>query len=120
MDSISNFLTSIRNAEMASHREVTVPLYKATQAIAAVLEKKGYITSVTLEEKTMTIGLKYQIRHHYNRISKPGRRVYTSVQEIPKVSGGFGIVILSTPEGVISGDEAKKRNLGGEVLCEVY
>lgn len=120
MDTIANFLTSLRNAEMAHHSQVTVPLTKGTKAIAEVFKQKNFITSVTEVEKTLVITLTPSTRHHFKRVSKPGRRVYTTAREMPQVLGGFGTIILSTPDGVMTGSDAKKRKIGGEVLCEVY
>ena len=125
MDTISNLITSIRNAEMASHASVTVPSSKIAQHVLEILKAKGYIAGYVVKEakpqSVIEIGLiRPRIVHHYRRISKPGRRVYVPCSEIPKVLNGLGMVILSTSQGVMAGQEARKRKIGGELLCEVY
>lgn len=121
MDTIANFLTSIRNAEMAGHGTVTVPTFKIAEAIAIILKDSGFITGSSVEDKKLTLNLQKRAKaHHIKRISKPGRRMYVDAKSIPTILGGRGIVILTTPEGVLSGKEARKRHLGGELLCEVY
>lgn len=121
MDTISNFLTSIRNAEMAGHSSVTVPYFKMSIGIAQILKSSGFINGVVDEDKTLTLNLQKSGKvHHIKRISKPGRRVYVGAKDIPYVLGGKGIVIISTPAGLLTGKDARKRNVGGELLCEVY
>lgn len=125
MDTLSNLLTSIRNAEMARHTALTVPHSKMSAAVLEVLKTNGYITSYKTEgegvQQKLAIELPQPVKvHSYRRISKPGRRLYTPVSEIPIVIRGLGMVILSTPKGVMSGKQAKKQNLGGELICEVY
>ena len=125
MDYISNFLTSVRNAEMASHTELTVPSSKMGLEVARILKENGIIADFSLIESTPQNRISIQLnmsagKHHYKRISKPGRRVYTDVKNIPLVLRGLGMVILSTPKGLLTGKQAKKQNVGGEILCEVY
>lgn len=125
MDYISNLITAIRNAELASHASLTVPDSKMGINILAILQKHGFIQDFRpdrVDDKSVIQITLIQplVLHHYKRVSKPGRRVYTDVKGIPIVLRGLGIVILSTPEGVIAGQEAKKKKLGGEILCEVY
>jgi small subunit ribosomal protein S8 len=121
MDTIANLLTSIRNAEMASHSTVTVPTSKMKKAIVEILKENGYVGASTEENGSLTINLiKTEKLRSYRRISKPGRRMYTDAKKIPTVLGGRGLIILSTPEGVLSGKEARKRGIGGEIICEVY
>jgi small subunit ribosomal protein S8 len=123
MDSISNLLTSIRNAEMASHQELTVPSSKLSLAVLTVLKRKQYIEDFAVEKATPQDSVKITLTgsiHHYKRISKPGRRMYSEAKDIPTVLQGQGIVIISTSGGVMPGYEAKKKKLGGELLCEVY
>ncbi|MEI6477877.1 MAG: 30S ribosomal protein S8 [bacterium] len=121
MDTIANLLTSIRNAEMARLQTVLTPTSKLRKAVATILQKEGYIAG--LEEVDgklkITLGAKGK-RHTYKRVSKLGRRVYVGVGKIPLILGGKGMVIISTSEGVLSGREARKRKLGGELICEVY
>ena len=123
MDLLSNLLTSLRNAEMASLSELTVPTTKMSLAVLGVLKTARIITDVKPADearKTLVILNKPVERHHYKRISKPSRRVYVSALQIPKVRQGRGLVILSTSGGVLIGHEARAQKLGGELLCEVY
>ena len=125
MDYISNLLTSIRNAEMASHTSVTIPASKMGENILAILKSSGYITGYTVKDakpqNVIEVGLlRPRTVHHLRRISKPGRRVYVGAGEIPTVLNGLGIAILSTSAGVLSNKEARKRKIGGELLCDIY
>ncbi len=124
MDTIANLLTSIRNAELASHTQVSAPFSKQSAAVLSVLKKEGYITnfSETMDgaHKRLSIDLVPNTRHHIKRISTPGRRMYTSADRIPTVLRGLGRVIISTSKGIMTGKEAKKLGLGGELICEVY
>ena len=128
-DPISDMLTRIRNAGMANHPEVSMPTSKMKVAIANVLEQEGYVSGSTVEQGdgpqgTLRVSLKFHNRKPViaglERVSKPSCRIYAGAGEIPRVMGGLGIVILSTPDGVISGKEARSRNVGGEVLCKVW
>ena len=129
-DPIADMLTRIRNANTAKHDTVDVPASKMKIAIAEILLKEGYIKNYTIEEvggfKTIHITLKYgkdknvKIITGLKRISKPGLRVYASAQDLPKVLGGLGIAIVSTNQGVITDKEARKLNIGGEVLAFVW
>jgi small subunit ribosomal protein S8 len=125
MDTLGNLLTSIRNAELANHSELTVPFARTSTAVLEILKKNGYVTSYTEEAETarkmISITLPTPItRHHYKRISKPGRRLYTEVKDIPTVLRGLGLVIISTPKGMLTGKDARKQKVGGELICEVY
>jgi small subunit ribosomal protein S8 len=129
-DPIADMLTRIRNANAAGHDEVTVPASKMKISIADILFKEGYIEKYTLEEngcfKDIRITLKYgadkskKIISGLKRISKPGLRVYVNKDELPKVLGGLGIAIVSTNQGVITDKEARKLQVGGEVLAFVW
>ena len=129
-DPIADMLTRIRNANTAKHDTVDVPSSKMKLAIADILLKEGYIAKYdVLEEgnfKTIRITLKYgadkneKIITGLKRISKPGLRIYAGSQEIPRVLGGLGIAILSTNQGVITDKEARKLQVGGEVLAFVW
>lgn len=128
-DPIADMLTRIRNAGQARRTETSMPSSKLLVAIAKILQQEGFIRGWTVEDtkpaKTLTIYLKYgNDRRHaireIKRISKPGLRVYAGKDEIPRVRNGLGMAIVSTPEGVISGHEARRRGIGGEVLCTVY
>ena len=123
MDHIANLITSLRNAEMASHTSLSVPNTKMNVNILTVLEQNGYIAGFVAPEegaRTIVVNLIVSARHTFRRVSKSGRRIYTDAKHVPTILQGFGTVILSTPEGVMSGKDAKKKGIGGEVLCEVY
>ncbi len=129
-DPIADMLTRIRNANTAKHDTVDVPASKMKIAIADILLKEGYIKKYDIEEiggfKTIRIALKYgkdkneKIITGLKRISKPGLRVYANSSDLPKVLGGLGIAIISTNKGVITDKEARKANVGGEVLAFVW
>jgi small subunit ribosomal protein S8 len=127
-DHISDMLTRIRNAGMATLPSVRMPSSKMKSAIARVLKKEGYIIEYTEEDanpgKTLTVTLKYHdgvsVIEDLKRVSMPSCRIYCGSGEIPKIKNGLGIVVLSTSEGVMSGAIAKKKNLGGEILCYVW
>lgn len=129
-DPIADMLTRIRNANIAKHDTVDVPASKMKIAIADILLKEGYIKKYELTDigqfKNIHITLKYgkdknvKIITGLKRISKPGLRVYTDVENMPKVLGGLGIAIISTNKGVITDKEARKQNVGGEVLAFIW
>ena len=129
-DPIADMLTRIRNANTAKHDVVDVPASKMKIAIAEILLKEGYIKSFDVEEvgsfKTIHITLKYgkdkneKVISGLKRISKPGLRVYANAEELPKVLGGLGIAIVSTNKGVLTDKEARKANVGGEVLAFIW
>ena len=129
-DPIADMLTRIRNANTAKHDTVNIPLSKMKLAIAGILLDEGYITKYDIIEddnfKTIRITLKYgadkneKIITGLKRISKPGLRVYAGKDELPRVLGGLGIAILSTNQGIITDKEARKLQVGGEVLAFVW
>lgn len=128
-DPIADLLTRIRNAQLARHAELVMPGSKLKLAIAQILSKQGYVGEVSWIEEApqgkLRIALKYDendqpIIRNIKRISKPSRRVYVQVGDIPSVLNGLGISILSTSRGVITGGEAQALNVGGELLCSVY
>ena len=128
-DPIADMLTRIRNAGLARRTETSMPSSKVLVAIAKILQQEGYIRGWSVEDtkpaKTLTIYLKYGADRKHSirnikRVSKPGLRVYAGKDEIPRVRNGLGIAIVSTPQGVLSGHEARRRGIGGEVLCTVY
>ena len=128
-DPIGDMLTRIRNAVMAKKKEVVVePVSKLKMAILDVLKREGYIEGYKMEgegvKKKIIVYLKYYqgkpVIQVIERVSKPGRRIYVGVDEIPKVYNGLGIAILSTPKGVLSDREAKKLRVGGELICKVF
>jgi small subunit ribosomal protein S8 len=128
-DPISDMLTRIRNAGMARKATVVMPSTKVLVAIAKILKEEGYIGEYNVIEKHPQNQLELTLRygpdkkhtiHELRRISKPGLRVYAGKDQIPRVRSGLGIAIVSTPQGVLTGYEARKRGIGGEVLCTVF
>ncbi len=128
MDPITDMLNRIRNAQAVLHPQVEVPFSKLKFEIAKILEKKGFIEKAVRsgkkEKKTLEIALKYENKvptiSGLKRISKQGQRIYLSAKKIRKVKGGYGIVIISTSKGLMTGKEARRQKLGGEILCEVW
>ncbi len=128
-DSIADFLTHIRNATRAGHAEVVTPSNKLKKAIAKILKEEGYIDDfeeISGEpQSSLRIGLRYtgnkrSVIRSIQRVSKPGLRIYVGSGKIPRVLGGLGTVILSTPKGVLSGENARREKVGGEILCKVW
>ena len=128
-DTIADMLTRIRNANSAKHESVDIPASNVKKAIAQILLDEGYIQSFTVEEDgkqgVIQITLKYgqnksQIINGIRRVSKPGLRIYTNVEDMPKVKKGLGIAILSTSKGIMTDKAARNANVGGEVLAFVW
>ena len=126
-DVIADMLTRIRNAISAKHETVEIPASNSKKAIADILLREGYVSSVEIIEGvqgTIKITLKYdganKVITGLKRVSKPGLRKYAGVDDIPRVLNGLGIAILSTSKGVMTDKEARVQNIGGEVLCYVY
>ena len=128
-DPIADMLTRIRNGIQSRHDRVELPSSKLKVEIARILKSEGFISNFKLvEDKVqpmLRVYLKYSedgepVIHGIERISRPGRRVYRNKEEIPRVLGGLGLAIVSTSKGVLSGTEAVKNGVGGEVLCQVW
>ena len=128
-DPIADFLTQIRNALRARHKTVESPVSKLKLEIARILKEEGYIAGFKLVEegahKRIEVRLKYSnandpIISTIQRVSRPGRRIYVGHEAVPRVMGGLGINILTTPRGVMTGRAARQAGVGGEVLCEVW
>jgi small subunit ribosomal protein S8 len=127
-DPISDMLTRIRNAHRALLPVVEVPHSKLKESIAALLKKEGYVAEVSMEgatiKKTIKLKLKYEgkrgVIEGLRRVSTPGLRRYVGATDIPRVRGGLGTAILSTSQGIMTGVQARKNNLGGELLCYVW
>ena len=128
-DPIADMLTRVRNALAARHPKVDVPASKLKTEIARILKEEGYITNFKVAEegtkKTIKIYLKYgadsrPVISEIERVSRPGCRVYVGQQEIPRVLGGLGINILTTPRGVMTGRAAHRERVGGEILCRIW
>jgi small subunit ribosomal protein S8 len=131
MDPISDMLTRLRNAIGARHTKVDIPASRLKIEIARILKEEGYITNYSIKTtegsnaRTLRIFLRYgpkgeSVISRLERDSKPSRRIYVGAKEVPKVLGGLGINILTTSQGVMTGRQARKNNLGGELLCSVY
>ena len=126
-DPISDMLTRLRNGYMSKQKEVAIPSSKLKVAIAQVLEQEGYIKGFRVNgdvKKTLVVEMKYFNRRSVvegiERVSKPSCRLYCGCKDIPKVKDGLGLAILSTPKGILSGADAEKQNVGGEILCYVW
>ena len=128
-DPISDMLTRIRNAGMARKATTSMPSTKVLVAVAGILKSEGYITDFQVIEKTpqneLMVTLRYGAdkRHairEIKRVSKPGLRVYAGKERVPRVRSGLGVAIVSTTQGVMTGYEARRRGIGGEVLCTVF
>jgi small subunit ribosomal protein S8 len=128
-DPIADYLTRIRNGIMAGHDAVVVPASKMKARLSGILKQEGYIHSFKEVEhegrQYIIVNLKYvkekeNVIHGLRRVSRPGLRIYAGVKEIPEIHGGLGIAILSTPNGLLTGKDAKKQNVGGEILAQVW
>ena len=128
-DPIADMLTRVRNAIVARHPKVDVPASKLKAEIARILKEEGYIANYKVAEegvkKVIKIYLKYATDNSpvvtgIERVSRPGCRVYVGSRAVPRILGGLGINILTTPRGVMTGSSARKENVGGEVLCQVW
>jgi small subunit ribosomal protein S8 len=129
-DPIADFLTRIRNASAVGHKTVEIPASKMKVELARILHEKGYILAYKLIEGSPSNTIKIALKYHpetkrpaikkLQRVSSPGLRQYTDVENMPRVLNGLGIAILSTSKGIMTDKEAKVQNVGGEVLCYVY
>ncbi len=128
-DPLGDMLTRIRNAQMRRKTRVSTPASKLRQRVLDVLQSEGYIRGYSMIEygdgkSEIDIELKYYegepVIREIERVSKPGRRVYSSVRDLPRVNNGLGVSIISTPKGVMSDAEAREQNVGGEVLCRIF
>ena len=126
-DTISDMVTRIRNANLIKSEKVSIPFTRVSHQICQILEKEGLIESFQINSsEQVSLQLKYKGRDkkpcitNLRRISKPGLRIYANHKEIPKVLGGMGVVIISTSQGIMTGQEAQFRHIGGELLCSVW
>lgn len=128
-DPLGDLLTRIRNGQRARKSNVSSPASKLRTNVLEVLKREGYIRDFARQEVSPGIAeLRIELKYHegkpvireISRVSKPGRRVYSKIQDLPRIYNGLGIAILSTPKGVMSDNEARAANLGGEVLCRVF
>ena len=127
-DTISDYLTRIRNAGQAKHKTVEVPFSSIKLAISSILKEQGYISDFEhvpdAIQGSITVTLRYYNKmpaiREMKRISKPGRRLYSPVDKLPRVNNGLGVAIISTSHGVMTDKQARKMNIGGEVLCTIW
>jgi small subunit ribosomal protein S8 len=130
-DPVADMLTRIRNANIAMHDDTSMPSSKLKENLAALLEKEGYIEGFTVSDtegrpgRTLTVTMKYsperaRVISGIKRVSKPGLRVYSKADKVPRVLGGLGVAVLSTSQGLLTDREARKRRVGGEILCYVW
>ena len=128
-DTVADMLTRIRNANIEGHPEATMPTSKLKEQIAKLLVEEGYLESFGIEGEDPRCELKVTLRYGegrnrvikgLQRVSTPGRRIYRRSAELPRVQGGLGVAIVSTSQGLLPDREARKRRLGGEILCEVW
>ena len=127
-DPIGDMIVRIKNASLRNYKKVEIPSSKFKSKIADVLKNEGYIIDYKIEnidgKESLNIDLKYNsgnpVINSIQRISKPGRRIFSSAESLPKVSNGLGIAIISTPKGVMTDQEARKNQVGGEILCKVF
>ena len=126
-DPIGDMLARIKNAQVRNHSKVSLPSSKFKAKIADVLKSEGYIIDYKINEEkkpSIEINLKYNsgnpVINTIERISKPGRRIFSSASSLPKINNGLGIAIISTPQGVMTDVDARKKKLGGEIICKVF
>ena len=128
-DPIGDMIARIKNAQLRNHKVIKLPSSKFKTKIAEVLKNEGFIINYKIESKEsntydLLINLKYNsgspVISTIERISKPGRRIFSSAQSLPKINNGLGIAIISTPKGVMTDIEARKQKLGGEIICKVF
>ena len=128
-DPIADMLIRIKNALMARHKSVIVPASKIKLEIARILKEEGYIEDYEYIKEEPQSKIKINLKYDENkrpviagvkRVSKPGRRIYRGYRDLPKVLDGFGIAIISTSQGIMTDHEARKRKIGGEILCEIW
>ncbi|MDR0295863.1 MAG: 30S ribosomal protein S8 [Prevotellaceae bacterium] len=129
-DPIADFLTRIRNASAVGHKTVEIPASKMKLELARILHEKGYILAYKVVEGTPSNSIKIALKYHpetkrpaikkLQRVSTPGLRQYTDVENMPRVLNGLGIAVISTSKGIMTDKEAKVQNVGGEVICYVY
>jgi len=128
-DPIADMLTRIRNAIAANHTRVDIPGSKLKLELARILKEEGYINNYVTKGEDVKYAIRIFLRYdakgtssisHLSRVSRPGRRVYVGATEVPRVLGGYGINIVSTSQGLMSGKRARRENIGGEILAQVY
>ena len=127
-DPIGDMIARIKNAQMRNHKVVELPSSNFKISISEILKSEGYINDYKINEKTkkpiLSINLKYHsgnpVISTIERVSKPGRRIFSSAESLPKINNGLGIAIISTPKGVMTDLDARKQKVGGEIICKVF
>ena len=127
-DPIGDMIARIKNALVRNHKKVALPSSNFKVKIADILKNEGFIKDYKIDKETskpvLSVDLKYYsgnpVISTFERVSKPGRRIYSSATSIPKIQNGLGLAILSTPKGVMSDNDARKNNIGGEIICKVF
>tara|TARA_X000000368_G_C22976174_1_gene687759 strand:- start:20 stop:415 length:396 start_codon:yes stop_codon:yes gene_type:complete len=127
-DPIGDMIARIKNSQMRNHKKVELPSSKFKVKIAEVLKNEGYIIEYKVSDDKKKPLLEIELKYNYGspvissiqRVSKPGRRIFSSAESLPKINNGLGIAIVSTPKGVMSDIDARKQKIGGEIICKVF
>ena len=127
-DPIGDMIARVKNAQARNHKKVVLPSSNFKSKIADILKSEGFIKDYKIENETNKSILSIDLKYHsgnpvistFERISKPGRRIFSSAQSLPKINGGLGIAIVSTPKGVMTDVDARKQKVGGEIICKVF
>ena len=127
-DPIGDMIARIKNAQMRNHKKVELPSSNFKSKIAEILKSEGYIIDYKINSETNKPTLMINLKYHsgnpvistFERVSKPGRRIFSSADSLPKINGGLGIAIVSTPKGVMTDVDARKQKVGGEIICKVF
>ena len=127
-DPIGDMLARIKNSQLRNHKKVTLPSSNFKIKIAEVLKNEGYINNYEVSSNEKKFNLEIELKYNYGspvistiqRVSKPGRRIFSSAESLPKINNGLGIAIVSTPKGVMTDIDARKQKIGGEIICKVF
>ena len=127
-DPIGDMLARIKNSQLRNHKKVALPSSNFKIKIAEVLKNEGYINNYEVSSNEKKFELKIELKYNYGspvissiqRVSKPGRRIFSSAESLPKINNGLGIAIVSTPKGVMTDIDARKQKIGGEIICKVF
>ena len=127
-DPIGDMIARVKNAQARNHKKVELPSSNFKTKIANILKNEGFIKNFTIAEEDKKPVLSLELKYHsgspvisnFERVSKPGRRIFSSADSLPKINNGLGIAIISTPKGVMTDIEARKQKIGGEIICKVF
>ena len=127
-DPIGDMIARVKNAQARNHKKVELPSSNFKAKIAGILKNEGFIKDFKIEEKNNKSRLSLELKYHsgnpvinnFERVSKPGRRIFSSAEGLPKINNGLGIAIISTPKGVMTDIDARKQKVGGEIICKVF